>query len=104
MPNRHARMQYTASSFAQPLTDTFDLLLQTRRVVIPPQWLVSEGGQFRYGDSRSVSGTHLSAAVPRISAATCCAFDRYSKGRFSFTYCISPSLSWCSCSGSSRNA
>jgi formate hydrogenlyase subunit 3/multisubunit Na+/H+ antiporter MnhD subunit len=31
------RMQYTASSFAQPLTDTFDLLLQTRRHVIAPQ-------------------------------------------------------------------
>ena len=32
-----ARMQYTASSFAQPLTDTFDLLLQTRRVLIAPR-------------------------------------------------------------------
>jgi hypothetical protein len=31
------RMQYTASSFAQPLTDTFDLMLQTRRHVIAPQ-------------------------------------------------------------------
>src|ERR1022692_203801 len=31
------RMQYTASSFAQPLTDTFDLLLQTRRLVIAPR-------------------------------------------------------------------
>jgi hydrogenase-4 component B len=30
------RMQYTASSFAQPLTDTFGLLLQTRRVLITP--------------------------------------------------------------------
>ena len=34
-----ARMQYTASSFAQPLTDTFDLLLQTRRVVSAPHGL-----------------------------------------------------------------
>jgi hypothetical protein len=33
------RMQYTASSFAQPLTDTFDLLLQTRRVLNPPHGL-----------------------------------------------------------------
>src|SRR5208282_6584868 len=33
------RMQYTASSFAQPLTDTFDLLLQTRRVLIAPDGL-----------------------------------------------------------------
>jgi formate hydrogenlyase subunit 3/multisubunit Na+/H+ antiporter MnhD subunit len=31
------RMQYTASSFAQPLTDTFDLLLQTRRVLSTPR-------------------------------------------------------------------
>ena len=30
------RMQYTASSFAQPLTETFGLLLQTRRIVAPP--------------------------------------------------------------------
>lgn len=30
------RMQYTASSFAQPLTETFDLVLQTRRVVSAP--------------------------------------------------------------------
>jgi hypothetical protein len=29
-------MQYTASSFAQPLTDTFDLLLQTRHVLNAP--------------------------------------------------------------------
>jgi len=33
------RMQYTASSFAQPLTDTFDLLLQTRRVLKAPRGL-----------------------------------------------------------------
>jgi len=31
------RMQYSASSFAQPLTDTFDLLLQTRRVLVAPR-------------------------------------------------------------------
>jgi len=31
------RMQYTASSFAQSLTDTFDLLLQTRRVLNAPR-------------------------------------------------------------------
>jgi hydrogenase-4 component B len=30
------RMQYSASSFAQPLTDTFDLVLQTRRVLVAP--------------------------------------------------------------------
>ncbi len=32
-----ARMQYTASSFAQPLVDLFGLLLRTRRTEIPPQ-------------------------------------------------------------------
>jgi hypothetical protein len=31
------RMQYTASSFAQPLTDTFDLLLQTRCFLCAPR-------------------------------------------------------------------
>jgi hypothetical protein len=30
-------MQYTASSFAQPLTDTFSLLLQTRRDLVAPR-------------------------------------------------------------------
>jgi formate hydrogenlyase subunit 3/multisubunit Na+/H+ antiporter MnhD subunit len=34
-----ARMQYTASSFAQPLTDFFGLLLQTRKRVVPPRGL-----------------------------------------------------------------
>ncbi|MBI1816648.1 MAG: hypothetical protein HYR72_16850 [Deltaproteobacteria bacterium] len=34
-----ARMQYTASSFAQPLTDLFDLLLQTQRRVETPAGL-----------------------------------------------------------------
>ena len=34
-----SRMQYTASSFAQPLTDTFGLLLQTRRVLFAPRGL-----------------------------------------------------------------
>jgi formate hydrogenlyase subunit 3/multisubunit Na+/H+ antiporter MnhD subunit len=33
------RMQYTASSFAQPLTDTFSLLLQTRRILVAPRGL-----------------------------------------------------------------
>src|SRR5229473_3557709 len=40
------RMQYTASSFAQPLTDTFDLLLQTRRVEIPPHGLFPKEASF----------------------------------------------------------
>ncbi len=31
------RMQYTASSFAQPLTETFDLFLLTRRVLCAPR-------------------------------------------------------------------
>src|SRR5713101_2235722 len=33
------RMQYSASSFAQQLTDTFDLVLQTRRVLNAPRGL-----------------------------------------------------------------
>lgn len=33
------RMQYTGSSFVQPLTDTFGLLLQTRRVLVAPSAL-----------------------------------------------------------------
>ncbi len=33
------RMQYTASSFAQPLTETFGLLLRTRRVLTAPRGL-----------------------------------------------------------------
>ena len=42
------RMQYTASSFAQPLTDTFDLLLQTRRHADRAARLFSEGVQSCY--------------------------------------------------------
>jgi formate hydrogenlyase subunit 3/multisubunit Na+/H+ antiporter MnhD subunit len=34
-----ARMQYTASSFAQPLADFFALLLQTAKRVVPPRGL-----------------------------------------------------------------
>ncbi len=34
-----SRMQYTGSSFAQPLTGTFGLLLQTRRVLLAPMGL-----------------------------------------------------------------
>ena len=34
-----SRMQYTASSFAQPLTETFSILLQTRRILLPPMGL-----------------------------------------------------------------
>src|SRR5258708_19960997 len=34
------RLQYTASSFAQPLTDTFDLLLHTRPLLNPPPALL----------------------------------------------------------------
>ena len=40
------RMQYTASSFAQPLTETFDLLLQTRRVLTAPQGLFPKEASF----------------------------------------------------------
>jgi hydrogenase-4 component B len=40
------QMQYTASSFAQPLTDTFDLLLQTRRVLIAPHGLFPKEASF----------------------------------------------------------
>lgn len=36
------RMQYTASSFAQPLTETFDLLLRTRRVLRAPRGFFPE--------------------------------------------------------------
>ena len=40
--------------------------------VTAPHGLVSDGGQSRYGDSRSVSGIHLSAVVPRDRPLTCC--------------------------------
>ena len=41
-----SRMQYTASSFAQPLTDTFDLLIQTRQVLDAPIGLFPKDGSF----------------------------------------------------------
>jgi hypothetical protein len=34
-----ARMQYTASSFAQPLTELFGLVLRTRTRLVPPEGL-----------------------------------------------------------------
>ena len=37
------RMQYTASSFAQPLTDLFSPLLRTRRELSPPRGLFPDG-------------------------------------------------------------
>jgi formate hydrogenlyase subunit 3/multisubunit Na+/H+ antiporter MnhD subunit len=37
-----ARMQYTASSFASPLTDLFDGILRTRRTLAPPAGLFPE--------------------------------------------------------------
>ncbi|MGA9667392.1 MAG: proton-conducting transporter membrane subunit, partial [Gallionella sp.] len=40
------RMQYTASSFAQPLTETFAMLLQTRRVVTAPRGLFPQEAEF----------------------------------------------------------
>lgn len=40
------RMQYTASSFAQPLTDAFAMLLKTRREVVPPRGLFPEDAAF----------------------------------------------------------
>ena len=39
-----ARMQYTASSFAQPLTDLFSLILRTRRHGTAPAGLFPSGG------------------------------------------------------------
>jgi NADH:ubiquinone oxidoreductase subunit 5 (subunit L)/multisubunit Na+/H+ antiporter MnhA subunit len=36
------RMQYTGSSFSQPLTDTFDLLVRTRRITVAPHDLFSK--------------------------------------------------------------
>jgi len=50
------RMQYTASSFAQPLVDTFALILRTRRRVQPPQGVFPE---------QAALETHLPDAVRR---------------------------------------
>jgi len=40
------RMQYTASSFAQPLTETFGLLLQTHRVLRAPRGLFPQQAEY----------------------------------------------------------
>src|SRR5690606_2446670 len=39
-----ARMQYTASSFAQPLTDMVHFMLRTRRALTPPRGLFPAPG------------------------------------------------------------
>ena len=41
------RMQYTASSFAQPLTEAFGMLLRTRRVLTAPEGLFPQRAEFR---------------------------------------------------------
>jgi hydrogenase-4 component B len=41
------RMQYTASSFAQPLTESFGMLLRTRRIQTAPQGLFPQRAEFR---------------------------------------------------------
>jgi formate hydrogenlyase subunit 3/multisubunit Na+/H+ antiporter MnhD subunit len=41
-----SRMQYTASSFAQPLTETFAMLLRTRKVVTAPRGLFPQHAEF----------------------------------------------------------
>ncbi len=41
------RMQYTASSFAQPLTEAFGMLLLTRRALTAPQGLFPQRAEFR---------------------------------------------------------
>ena len=40
------RMQYTASSFAQPVTETFSMLLRTRQSLHGPQGMFPEGAEF----------------------------------------------------------
>lgn len=40
------RMQYTASSFAQPLTETFGMLLQTHQVFTEPRGLFPQRAEF----------------------------------------------------------
>jgi len=41
------RMQYTASSFAQPLTDLFRPLLGTRKRIVPPNGLFPVGAALK---------------------------------------------------------
>jgi len=56
------RMQYTASSFAQPLTDLFGILLQTRRRLVPPTGLFPRGASLAT-DTADVCAERLYAPV-----------------------------------------
>ncbi len=42
-----ARMQYTGSSFAEPLTEAFAMLLRSRKVYLPPQGPFPQQVEFR---------------------------------------------------------
>lgn len=52
------RMQYTASSFAQPLTERFRLVLQTQRIFSPPAGLFPQDASLRT-ETPDVSRVHL---------------------------------------------
>lgn len=55
-------MQYTASSFAQPLTDLFRLFLQTRRREETPEGLFPRNAAFS-SDTPDLCATHLYAPI-----------------------------------------
>lgn len=61
------RMQYTASSFAQPLTDAFAMILKTRRDVVPPRGLFPQDAAFESHTADPYQAYVFEPAVGAIS-------------------------------------
>jgi formate hydrogenlyase subunit 3/multisubunit Na+/H+ antiporter MnhD subunit len=64
-----ARMQYTASSFGQPLVSFFGRLLLWRRKVARPEELFASGGSFAT-ETRDLAAARLFAPLFRVLTAT----------------------------------
>ena len=74
------RMQYTASSFAQPLTDLFAPLLRTRREHVPPKGIFPAGTAFST-ETDDLFQRNLYAPLFRMTGAALAWFRWAQQGR-----------------------
>lgn len=75
-----ARMQYTASSFAQPLTDFFSPILRTRRKYVRPEGLLPADGSFST-EARDLFRNEFYEPIFEHSAVVLAWFRRAQHGR-----------------------
>lgn len=67
-----ARMQYTASSFAQPLTDFFSPILRTRHGYTPPDGILPSGGSFATETRDMFRNEFYEPVFERVAALLAC--------------------------------